>query len=83
MFAHIATAYLVHASAAAEQQRISEQLQQALVSRLVIEQAKGMIAAQRQTSVDEAFLILRRHARDHHARLREIADAVVSGGLVV
>ena len=54
IFASIATGYLAHASAARQQQRTAEQLQQALNTRLIIEQAKGVLAAKRETTVDDA-----------------------------
>ena len=44
IFARIATGYLTHASAARQEQRTAEQLQQALNTRLIIEQAKGVLA---------------------------------------
>lgn len=60
-----------------EARKIAGQLQQALTSRVVIEQAKGMIAARKGVSVDEAFGRLRRYAREHGAVLSEVARAVV------
>lgn len=59
------------------------QLQQALTSRIVIEQAKGVTAAREGVGVDEAFSRLRRHARGHGMALREVARAVVEDGLRV
>ena len=59
------------------------QLQQALKSRVVIEQAKGVIACREGISVNEAFARLRRHAREHGAVLSEVARAVVESGLTV
>jgi GAF domain-containing protein len=81
VFANIATGYLVHASAARQHQRTAEQLQQALTTRLIIEQAKGVLATQHQINTDEAFLLLRKHARDHHTRIHDVARAVVDGDL--
>jgi GAF domain-containing protein len=81
VFANIATGYLVHASAAQQHQRTTEQLQQALSTRVVIEQAKGVLATQHDIGVDEAFLLLRTHARIHRARLHDVARAVVDGDL--
>jgi AmiR/NasT family two-component response regulator len=52
-----------------------------LVTRIVYEQAKGVLPAERGISVNEAFELLRRHARTHNARLRAVADAVVNLGL--
>lgn len=60
---------------------LTRQLQQALTTRVLIEQAKGMVAAQRGIGVEEAFDVLRRHARDHNATLQAVAHAVVSLGL--
>jgi GAF domain-containing protein len=83
IFASIATGYLAHASSARQQQRTAEQLQQALDTRLVIEQAKGVLATQRQCSVDEAFISLRKHAREHGARIHDVSRAVVDGDLLL
>jgi GAF domain-containing protein len=83
IFASIATGYLAHASAAQQQQRTSEQLQQALNTRLIIEQAKGVLATQREISVDDAFQILRKYARDHKARIHDVCRAVVKGDLLL
>jgi PAS domain S-box-containing protein len=60
---------------------LAEQLQTALTTRVVIEQAKGMVAATRGIGVDDAFQVLRKHARDHNARLHDVAAAVVTLGL--
>ena len=81
VLADIATSYVINASKLAQQRRISEQLQEALHSRIIIEQAKGVLAAERGISIDEAFQRLRRHARSHRASLRTVAEAVVHLGL--
>lgn len=81
VFSDIATSYVINASQLDQQRRTAEQLQQALDSRVIIEQAKGIIAAHHQISVDEAFKVLRKHANDHHASLRATAEAVVNLGL--
>ncbi|WP_050507203.1 GAF and ANTAR domain-containing protein [Streptomyces rimosus] len=73
----IATAYLAHSTALDEWKRLADQLRQALASRVVIEQAKGVISAVRQVSVDEAFDHLRRHARYRRAKLHDTAREVV------
>ena len=83
IFASIATGYLAHASAARQQQRTAEQLQQALDTRLVIEQAKGVLAAQQETTVDDAFQTLRTYARAHNARIHDVSRAVVNGDLLL
>ena len=81
VLADVATGYVVNASRLSQQQRVIEQLTQALESRIVIEQAKGIIAAHRDISVDEAFRVLRKHANDHNAGLHPTAHAVVRLGL--
>jgi PAS domain S-box-containing protein len=60
---------------------LAEQLQTALTTRVVIEQAKGMVAATRGIGLDDAFQVLRKHARDHNAGLHDVATAVVTLGL--
>jgi AmiR/NasT family two-component response regulator len=57
---------------------LAEQLQGALNSRIVIEQAKGAIAQARGLSVDEAFAALRGYARRSNRRLGEVAHAVLT-----
>ena len=49
----------------------------ALESRVVIEQAKGIIAAERQIRLDQAFERLRKHVRDQDAEIHQVASAVV------
>jgi len=61
--------------------RTTAQLQQALDSRVIIEQAKGMLAERMGITIDAAFVQLRAHARDHNKPLRIVADAVVQQGL--
>ncbi len=57
------------------------QLQGALDSRVVIEQAKGMLAERASITVDEAFTVLRNHSRGTGTKLREVARDVVNGVL--
>jgi AmiR/NasT family two-component response regulator len=61
----------------------AEQLQQALNTRLIIEQAKGVLAAKRETTVDDAFQTLRKYAREHNARIHDVCRAVVRGELLL
>jgi GAF domain-containing protein len=58
---------------------LTEQLQGALNSRIVIEQAKGAVAQACGISVDEAFTAIRRYARDHNRKLTDVAHAVTAG----
>jgi transcriptional regulator with GAF, ATPase, and Fis domain len=59
--------------------RREEQLQQALNSRVLIEQAKGVIAERAGVAMDEAFGRLRRYARNNNLRLSDLAGAVIAG----
>ncbi|MEU4203694.1 GAF and ANTAR domain-containing protein [Streptomyces sp. NPDC039022] len=52
------------------------QLQAALSSRIVIEQAKGILAERWDTNLDDAFDALRRHARRNHLRLSDLCRQV-------
>ena len=58
---------------------VAEQLQAALNSRVVIEQAKGVLAERDQVGMEGAFAALRKHARDHNLKLADVALAVVRG----
>ncbi|MFL6241187.1 MAG: GAF and ANTAR domain-containing protein [Actinomycetes bacterium] len=58
---------------------MAEQLQQAMESRAVIEQAKGILMAQRGCSSSAAFDMLVRLSQQSHRKLREIAAALVEG----
>jgi ANTAR domain/GAF domain len=58
---------------------LAGQLQQALTSRVTIEQAKGILAERRGVSVDEAFGMLRAHARGNNLRLSDLAKDVAKG----
>ena len=77
VMADMATSYLVNASVYDKQKRLAEQLQGALDSRVVIEQAKGVLATAYGVSVEEAFERMRGHARSSHATLHAVAEAVV------
>jgi GAF domain-containing protein len=78
LLAAMATGYVVNAQRFDRVRHTAEQLQEALDSRVVIEQAKGMLAADAGISIDEAFNRLRIHARKHQAALRSVAEAVVN-----
>jgi hypothetical protein len=79
--ADAATIGIAHQRAIARQEVIAEQLQAALTSRIVIEQAKGFLAERLGVSVDAAFALMRRYARDRNRKLTEVATAVVESSL--
>lgn len=62
-------------------ERRSEQLQHALNSRVLIEQAKGVLAERYGVPPEEAFEELRRHARRNSRRLREVCQDLLAGNL--
>ena len=75
--AQVATIALIQERAIRERGMLAGQLQAALRSRIVIEQAKGMLAEHLSTTVDEAFQLLNRYARDHNRKLTDVARDVV------
>jgi hypothetical protein len=77
--ADIATIGLLHERAVRDQVTLSEQLQTALHSRILVEQAKGVLAAQAGTSVEAAFTLMRTHARRTGQPLTTVAGAIVAG----
>lgn len=81
VFCGVAASHLAHVSAVQQHHRVAAQLQEALSSRLVIEQAKGVLSAERGISVEDAFQVLRQMARNRNARIHEVAAAVVRLGL--
>jgi GAF domain-containing protein len=75
--ADLATIAIIQERSIRQAELVTEQLQFALNSRVVIEQAKGAVARVRNVSVSEAFEILRQHARRRRMGLTELAHAVV------
>jgi GAF domain-containing protein len=83
VLADVATSYVVNASKLRQQEQLTEQLQEALDSRVVIEQAKGITAQQQAVTIDQAYQRMRRHARSNNASMRMVAEAIVAVGLQV
>jgi GAF domain-containing protein len=79
--ADIATIGLLQERAGHEKHVLAEQLQAALNSRVMIEQAKGVLAERAQTSPDDAFVIMRAHARNQNRRLTDVAAGLLDGTL--
>jgi hypothetical protein len=77
--ADVATIGLLNERAVREARLVADQLQHALNSRVIIEQAKGVLAVKLRCDVDAAFAALRSYARSHNRRLAEVAHEVISG----
>ena len=75
----VATIGILQERAIRQQELVAEQLQAALHSRVMIEQAKGVLAERHRTTPDEAFLMLRRYARNHNHPLTTLAADVIDG----
>ncbi|GHE47153.1 transcriptional regulator [Streptomyces longispororuber] len=78
--ADAAVAALSGRQALAHQQETIDQLQHALDSRVVIEQAKGILSVRLGVSVDEAFARLRGHARSRRQKIALLASQIAQGG---
>jgi GAF domain-containing protein len=79
--ADIATIGILQERSIRDSRTFSAQLEVALESRIVIEQAKGIVAERSRISVDEAFLRIRTFARNHNRRLTDTAREVIAGKL--
>jgi GAF domain-containing protein len=77
--ADIATIGILQERAIRRSEVVNEQLQTALTSRVVIEQAKGVLAQHSGLAVDEVFTQLRDYVRSHSLRLAEVARALAIG----
>lgn len=77
--ADVATIVIVQHRAARDAQTLNEQLQRALNSRVIIEQAKGKIAESLGVPMDEAFQRMRNHARNHNHGLTALANEIAIG----
>jgi GAF domain-containing protein len=80
-FADLAALSIAQHRASAEAQRLNEQLSTALTSRVVIEQAKGVISERADVDLAEAFSRLRAYARNGNQRLTDVAQAAIDGTL--
>lgn len=77
--ADVATISLLQQRSSRRSGALNEQLQTALNSRVIIEQAKGMLAERHSVDMERAFTALRRYARSHQVRLSDLARAFVVG----
>ena len=79
--ADIATIAIIQHRATLDAQAVNEQLNRALNTRIVIEQAKGMLAGRNDVDMEQAFDTLRNHARIHNLRLADVARDLIDGTL--
>ena len=82
-FADVATIGILQNRATLEAQLVNDQLNTALNSRIVIEQAKGMVAERNNLDMAASFELLRSHARNHNLRLVDVALGVIDGDVAV
>ena len=80
--ADVATIGILQHRAAIEAHIVVDQLNHALNSRIVIEQAKGMLAERTGFDMEQSFSWLRNHARSHNLRLVDVARSVIDGTVV-
>lgn len=81
ILADMASSYIANHRTLSASRRLADQLQVALDSRVVIEQAKGVLAARHNVHVARAFELLRAHARARGRRLHDVARDVVDDRL--
>jgi GAF domain-containing protein len=82
-FADVATIAILQHRAVLEAQVVNEQLNNALNSRVLIEQAKGVLSERSGLNMEQAFALLRNHARNHNLRLSDVARDVIEDTLPV
>jgi GAF domain-containing protein len=82
-FADVATIAILQHRAVLEAQVVNEQLNSALNSRVLIEQAKGVLSERASLNMEQAFALLRNHARNHNLRLSDVARDVINDNLPV
>jgi len=80
-FADVATIGILHERSMRETAVLAEQLQGALSSRVVIEQAKGVVAHTNGVTIEQAFELIRRYARSHQLGISKVAAAIVDRSL--
>src|SRR5579863_5007485 len=79
--ADVATIAILQHQSTIDASTLNAQLNNALNSRIIIEQAKGMIRQATSCDMDEAFNRLRAHARNHNEGLTDLANRIVSKSL--
>ncbi len=75
--AAVATIAILQQRVLSEARLVNDQLNNALTSRVVIEQAKGVLAERTGLSMESSFDAMRQHARNHNLRLADVARKVI------
>jgi GAF domain-containing protein len=81
--ADVATIGIIQERTLREADTVRAQLQNALNSRIVIEQAKGVVAFKRGITPEQAFDVIRSYARSHQATISSVATALVERTLTI
>jgi GAF domain-containing protein len=77
--ADVATIAIVQHQVTLDAEVLMAQLTEAFASRVIIEEAKGMLAEAAGVDIDQAFRQLRRHARNHSVRLADLSRDIAEG----
>ena len=83
VLADMASGYIINARTLSARDRLAAQLQHALSSRIIIEQAKGVLGERTRTSPEEAFNVMRSYARRNGRKLHDVAQEIVDRALVI
>jgi hypothetical protein len=78
-FADVATIGILQERSASDSAVLTGQLSKALATRVIIEQAKGVVAEHLKATMDEAFSLLRNYARSQNQRLTDVARGITEG----
>ncbi|WP_120337855.1 GAF and ANTAR domain-containing protein [Cryobacterium soli] len=79
--ADVATIGILQERTIRDASKLRDQLQEALSSRIIIEQAKGVVAETADVSIEAAFALIRHHARSHQLPLSQVARQLVGRDL--
>jgi ANTAR domain/GAF domain len=78
-FADVATIGILQERSAADSAALTTQLNRVLATRVVIEEANGVVAEHLKTTMDEAFTLLRTYSRRENRRLTDVARSIAEG----
>ena len=79
--ADVSTIAILQYEAGRHAQIVNDQLHNALTSRIMIEQAKGIVSERLGVDMEGSFSTLRRYARSHNSRLVDVARDVINGAI--